>query len=491
MSRRIPFALLRFSLCVFPLIITSCGVPAPSAAISTASIPPASATLPAVTSTPPSPTPIPIPTRPAYTLNTTMDYDLHSVSVDETIIYPNHSGQSLNQLVFAVAPNLWQNCFSLTNLSVDDIPITDYALNAHRLDVPLPTSLAPGSVLTVTLSYKLSLPFLDQVHSLRARIFGYSDIQMNLVNWYPFIVPFINGEWVIREPWSHGEYLVYPFADFEVDLKFADPENTPLIATSGFAEPNGDSTRYTLTEARAFAISASRDFQVSTMQAGDTTVYSYYLPIYKQAGLAAMNASAQAVRVFSQRFGLYPHKTLSIVMADFKDSMEFSALFFHSRSFYDLYDGTPANYLTFVAVHETGHQWWFDQVANDQALDPWLDESLATYSESLYYETFRPDLLSWWWSYRIDFFEPKGYIDIPVYDGQNDDNYKRTVYFNGAHFFQELRQRIGDEAFLAFLQDYYIQNKGKIASANDFFRILDEHTAVDYSNIVRGYFRNR
>ena len=486
MRRSTSLTLLRFLLCVIPLIITSCGTPATS----TEFIPPATV-LSAATSTPPSPTPIPIPAHPAYTLNITIDYDLHIVSVDETIVYPNHSGQSLDKLVFAIAPNFWPNCFSLTSLSIDNIPITDHELNAHRLDVPLPTLLAPDSISTVTLSYKLYLPFLDQVHSLRARIFGYSDVQMNLVNWYPFIVPFIDGEWVIREPWSHGEYLVCPIADFEVNLKFTDVENIPIVVTSGFAEPNGEFTRYTLTEGRAFAISASRDFQVSSMNVGDVKVSSYYFPIYKNAGEGAMIASVQALEVFSEKFGPYPHKTLSIVMADFKDSMEFSALYFHSRSFYDLYDGTRQNYLTFVAVHETAHQWWFDQVANDQALEPWLDESLTTYSESLYYETLYPDLLPLWWSNRIDFFEPKGFIDIPVYDGQNDDNYKHTVYFNGARFFQELRQRIGDEAFFAFLQDYYIQNRGKIVSTSDFFRILDEHTDVDYSDIVHGYFRNR
>ncbi|MBL0347311.1 hypothetical protein [Candidatus Villigracilis affinis] len=88
-----------------------------------------------------------------------------------------------------------------------------------------------------------------------------------------------------------------------------------------------------------------------------------------------MLTSAQAIQVFSQMFGLYPHKTLSIVIADFQDSMEFSALYFHSRSFYNLYDGSPQSYLITVAAHETGHQWWFDQVANDQAQEPWLDES--------------------------------------------------------------------------------------------------------------------
>jgi hypothetical protein len=483
---------MRYKILILLLFVTACNRFAPQ--MPTAQPVSTLTPTPIITETPTATnTPIPIPEREKYMLDTTIDYDLHFVTVKETVLYPNYTGQQLDSLTLAIAANLWPNCFKLDTIKVDDIPITDYTLTAHRLDMALPAPLEPDSISTVTLGYSLSLPYMDQVHSLRARIFGYSDVQINLVNWYPFIVPFTNGEWVIREPWSHGEYLVYPIADFEVNLKFANPENIPIVAASGFAEASGDccATRYTLTEARAFAISASREFQVSHRQVGDTTVYSYYLPIYKRAGEAAMYASAQAIQVFSQKFGLYPHKTLSVVMADFKDSMEFSALYFHSRSFYDLYDGTPANYLTFVAVHETAHQWWFDQVANDQALEPWLDETLTTYSESIYYETLHPDMLSWWWSYRIDFFEPKGYIDIPVYDGQNDDNYKHTVYFNGAHFLQDLRQRIGDEAFQVFIQDYFVQNKDKIATREDFFRILDKHTDVDYSDIVRVYFRNQ
>ncbi|MBI5951812.1 MAG: M1 family metallopeptidase [Chloroflexi bacterium] len=471
------------------LFVTACAAPAPMPTV-VPSETPLPTNIPATSTTIP-PTQVPIPARPAYTLDTTVNYDAHKVTVNETVVYPNHSGKRLDSLVLAIPANLWQNCFYLDSIHVDGAPVTDYTLTAHRLEIPLPTPLEADSVAALTLGYRLSLPYMDQAHSLRARIFGYSDIQMNLVNWYPFIVPIRDGEWMIRDPWSHGEYLVYPIADFEVNLKFTNPENQPVVATSGFAEPNGDSTRYTLTEARAFAISASREFQVSQMQVGETTVYSYYLPIYQRAGEAAMVASAQAIQAFSQKFGTYPHKTLSVVIADFKDSMEFSALYFHSRSFYDLYDGTPANYLTFVAVHETAHQWWFDQVANDQALEPWLDESLTTYSESIYYETLYPDMLSWWWSYRIDFFEPQGYIDIPVYDGQNDDNYKHTVYFNGAHFLQDLRQRIGDETFQAFVQDYFAQNRGGIVTGEDFFRILNQHTDADYSDIVSGYFRSR
>ena len=478
-------------LVLLTLILFACASPAPPAVTATSAPANTPTSLPTATPTIPSPTPNSIPARPSYHLTTIFDYDRHFVTVDQTITYPNQTDVSLNSLTLAIAANLWQNCFRLESITANNTPITDFALNGHRLDIPLPTALEPESVTEINLRYSLSLPYMDQVRSYRARIFGYGDLQTNLTNWYPFVVPFIDDEWIIREPWSHGEYLVYPLADFIVDLKFANPENAPVVAASGAPESNGEYTRYTLTEGRAFALSASRDFEVTSLKVGDVKVSSYYFPIYKRAGEGALIASKQAIEVFSERFGPYPHKTLSIVTADFMDSMEFSALYFNSRYFYDQFDGSAQNYLTFVSVHETAHQWWFEQVANDQAFEPWLDESLCTYSELIFYEAKYPELVPWWWSYRINFFEPSGYIDIPVYQGQNDETYKHIVYFNGAHFLRDLRARIGDESFYAFLKDYFIQNNGGIASKDDFFSILDAHTDVDYSDITRGYFQNK
>jgi aminopeptidase N len=35
-----------------------------------------------------------------------------------------------------------------------------------------------------------------------------------------------------------------------------------------------------------------------------------------------------------------------------------------------------------VAVHETAHQWFYSLVGDDQARDPWLDESLAEWASA-------------------------------------------------------------------------------------------------------------
>jgi hypothetical protein len=482
------------SLPVFFLLVflVSCSSPAPTATATATQIP-------AMTDTP-SPAPVLTPTgtavpevgRAKYTLNTSIDYDAHIVTVDETILYPNNTGRQLNTLVLAVVPNLWAGSFNLNSISIDGAPLTTYSLEGQRLDIALTSFLQPQSALTINLQFTLALPFAEQEdpNISRPRIYGYTSRQLNLTNWYPFVVPFIDGGWVLHDPWYYGEHLVYDAADYEVNLRFAVPVSAPVVAASGLPEQLEDSTRYTITSARTFALSASREFQVSTSQVGDITLSSYYFAFNEAAGQAALQASAEAIQVFSQRFGPYPHKTLSLVMGDFNDGMEYSAFFFLPRDFYSLYDGTPANYLTFVAAHETSHQWWFEQIANDQALQPWVDEALSAYSERIYYETYHPDLVSWWWTYRIDFYKPQGFVDIPIYEGQGFRPYTNAAYFKGAHFLEDLRARIGDEAFFAFLQDYLAQSRGKIVTAADFFRILRENTSADFSDIVRQYFQN-
>lgn len=480
---------------LFVFILSACASAAPTATVAATELSITTATLPPLllTETPPSTAePLPALERAKYTLNTTIDYDTYTVTVDETILYPNQTGGQLNTLVLAIVPNLWQDSFTLNSISIDGIPTTTYSIQGQRLDVALSSFTQPEGVLNINIQYTLALPFAEQEdpNISRPRIYGYTTRQMNLTNWYPFVVPYIDGKWILHDPWYYGEHLVYDSADYEVNVKFADPSTAPVVAASGLPEPQTDSTRYTITSARTFALSASREFQVSTQQVGDVTVSSYYFAFTEKPGQAALTASAEALQVFSQRYGPYTHKTLSVVMGDFNDGMEYSALFYLSRDFYNLYDGTPANYLTFVAAHETAHQWWFEQVANDQALQPWIDEALASYSEQVYYEYTRPELVSWWWTYRIDFYDPQGFVDIPIYDGQGFRPYTNAAYFRGAKFLEELRARIGDEAFFAFIQDYLAQSRDKIVTASDFFRILSTHTSTDYSDIVRQYFQN-
>jgi aminopeptidase N len=204
--------------------------------------------------------------------------------------------------------------------------------------------------------------------------------------------------------------------------------------------------------------------------------------------VAVLDAATRAINTFTELFGPYQHLSLSIVESPFFDGMEYDGLFFLSQDYYKTYDGKLLGNLADLTVHETAHQWWFGQVGNDQAMEPWLDEALATYSEELFYEKNIPNV-SAWWVFRVESFSPSGWVDMDIYHGINFRTYANAVYLRGAQFLEDLRKIIGDDAFFAFLIDYSTTMSGKLATSKDFFRILGTHSTANISNLISSYFQ--
>jgi aminopeptidase N len=245
-----------------------------------------------------------------------------------------------------------------------------------------------------------------------------------------------------------------------------------------------------LSGARTFVFSASNAYLSTSTTVGDVLVTSYYADGNQKAGEAILKATVQAIEVFSEVYAPYPYKTLNIVETFYPDGMEYDGLFFLSRNFYTAYDGTLLNNLIMIGIHEVAHQWWFGLVGNDQALEPWLDEALCTYSERIFYERVSPGVVGVWWNFRVNDFQPTGKIDISIYQGVSFRPYTNAVYLRGAKFMENLRTRMGDEAFFDFLKDYAAQMTHQRATAGDFFRILYSHSSVDISDIIATYFQN-
>ena len=424
--------------------------------------------------------------KPAYALNALMDYAGHSLTVSETVIYPNTSGAALGNIVLGVNTNLWSGVFALQSLSVNDQDSSDYTLSGQWLTVNLAAPLQPGQAVKIGIGYRLALPY----SSGKFENFGYTSYETNLIDWYPFVVPYQNGSWLLPDPYSYGENLAYPEADFRVSLSFADA-TAPTVAASAPGSLENGALVYVLPNARNFTISASYQFQMSSANVNGVDVYSYYFAQDANAAAMALQLTQMAINTYSSSFGPYVHSSLTVVETDLNDGLETDGLYFLSRSFYQSYDGSVRNNLSVIAVHETAHQWWYGAVANNQATEPWLDEALATYSEHIFYESNYPTLVNWWWGFRVNSFAPTGWVDSRIYDTPSFRAYVNAVYFNGANFLDSLRKRIGDEAFFAFLQDYYARERGSISSADAFFTILSQHTNVDVSDLVKAYFRYR
>jgi aminopeptidase N len=162
-------------------------------------------------------------------------------------------------------------------------------------------------------------------------------------------------------------------------------------------------------------------------------------------------------------------------------------MFFLNKAYFAYTNGASSG-LCALSVHETSHQWWYGQVGNNQALNPWLDESLATYSELLYYQKLRPSLVDWWWTYRVEPYKPAGSVGSTIYDFQSYRPYVNAVYLRGAQFLDALHSRMGDEAFLAFLHNYVSTYAGRQAAPQDFFNLLHQSTRLDVQPLVDSYF---
>jgi hypothetical protein len=428
----------------------------------------------------PSPIPPPQSARTQYTLYALLDYSGHQVAVDETVTYTNQTGVALDQIVMAVEPN-HRGGFALDHIQLDGNDLNSDQ-NGHRLTVYLPQALEPNTQVTLAIRYSIAIPA-----KVKDAPYGYDTDQVNLTDWYPFIVPYING-WVLHDDSYLGEHLVYDDADFDVNVKTTD--TGVVFATSGVPEANGDWTRFRLYGARTFALSASDQFQfVEATSDGGAAIRAYYYPGYDTQGLAMLNAAVRAVNLYSAKFGAYPYGSLNVVESDLNDGQEYDGLVFLATKFYNEYNGSARSNLVTIGVHEIAHQWWFGLVGSDQAMEPWLDEAMAVYSEETFYKYIYPNSLDWWWQFRVNYFGPSGYVDTTVYEPASFRAYVNAAYLNGANFLEALNYRIGDDAFYAFLRDYTSRYGHGHATAYDFFAVARQNTTADISDLIAAYFK--
>jgi hypothetical protein len=440
--------------------------------------------LPATSTPLPAHTPAPSLVRTRYILSTRLDYARHHLSASQTTAYVSSSPLPLSELVFVVEPNRQPGVFTLTGLTwADGQPVTSYTLEGALLQVPLPTALSPGEAITLSLSFELNLP-------AQSAPFGYTARQTNLGDWYPYVPPYDAGRgWLVHAPGAVGEHLVYDVADHRVDIALDGPETAVVVAASGLTHPtSGDGSQYQLDAARGFAWSASHVYHVISETVGVKQVVAFVFPEHQIAGEAALHAVADALAIYSAQFAPYSHAELVMVESEFSDGMEYDGLFFLGQEYFSDYSGDPRGYLTAIAVHEASHQWWYGLVGNDQATQPWLDETLAIYSELLFYEAVYPDLADWWWWFRVTRFDPAGWVDSTIYDHDGFRSYVDAVYLRGALFMEELRNLVGDEVFFAFLQDYVRQGNLGQMTASDFFGLLAERTEADLDPLISKYF---
>ena len=480
-----------FFLILILLLLAACGKPEPSPT----PVPPAPEPPELPTPTPEATLPelvaLQLPPPPEhstlYKLDLIFDYYSHFASVTQQIIYTNKSQQALDELLLLVPPRNFENSYDQYSLSGDRVE--SFREEGIFTWVKLTSPLQPLELTHINLSFRLYLPE-------HQGIYGYTNQQANLSDWYPFIPPFdAEVGWlayprvVDQDNIIVGESIVNEFSNFEVNLTLTSHAELIEVAASAPAQGSDGRYSYRLERARGFSFSISDSYFEHEIVQDGVTIRSYVFMNEIEQGKQVVEIGAQAMKLFGELWYPYQRELVSIVVGDFLHNMEMDGLVMISYGIFDFYNGNPDTDLTIMTPHELSHMWFYGSIGNNHALEPWLDEALATYSEYLYYERYHPDFLDWWWRVRIAKPAPVGYVDSDIWIEGGYTLYRDAVYLQGVKFLHEIRQTVGEGAFFDALKDYAYTNTYRLATRWDFEAAFARHSDADLTPVFTRYFQ--
>ncbi|MDC0666564.1 M1 family metallopeptidase [Nannocystis radixulma] len=251
----------------------------------------------------------------------------------------------------------------------------------------LPQAVGPGEAVTVELDFFTQLP----------RVFartGY-DGEFHMVGqWYPKLAVRHEDRWQAHVFTLHSEFYA-DFGDYEVHLDV--PEDMVVGATGVQVEArppeNGrKQLSYRAEAVHDFAWAASPDFLEYSDMWRDVRIRQLIPRALAGDVQRHLDAQVAALESMDARFGPYPWSTITIVhppeSAGGAQGMEYPTLYTTSDilrlplplrllGLHELLTGE------FTTIHEFGHQYFQGLLASDEATQPWLDEGINSFSNTL------------------------------------------------------------------------------------------------------------
>jgi len=425
---------------------------------------------------------------PRYVFHVELDYARHRLTAQAEVELANRWGQPLSELVFHVPPARLPGVFRLDTLTIDGgSQPPPHQLRDGFLTIYLPKPLSPGKRVAVFMAFALDLPPVQTGAGFVASSLGWSEVALNAGHWHPVLAPYdpARGGWQTWASSPIGDPYVTESADYEVSI-VAPPG--VVVAGGGEGLREGNAWRYRLPAGREFAFVASDRWEEAKTELGGVQVHSYFLPEHREAGLAALQAAAEALQFYSDAFGPYPYRDFRIAETRADGGMEFPGFSYLTDVFYALWPGSARSHLVYTVVHEVAHQWWYNLVGNDQVQEPWLDEALAEYCAWLFYRERLPDDAEWWWNFYVEERPlPDRPVNASIYQFNDNTVYLLTVYRRGALLLADLERQMGQRRLVAALRTYLHRQAYRLATGADLLTALLRGTDRNLASLWSAY----
>lgn len=428
-----------------------------------------------------------------YHIDLTIADDLTHLTGTETVRYTNRESEALSIIAFQLYPNQLGGKIEISDPRINGKPAdVTYLESNSAVAVSLPAPLQPGESALIEMTFSIDLP---GVGGGNYGLFGFIDNILVLDGFYPGIPVYDDLGW-------HAGPLT-PNADTTFNdvsyylVRVTAPVDLVIIGSGVEVDRKIDKKQQMVTfaagPARDFYLAASADFEKVTRIIGETTVNSYALPGFKQGADLALNTAVEALKDFNERYGPYPYTEFDVVSTPMQGAtgIEYPGIIGINKLIYDpnqTIGGTSAFVmLESTVAHEVGHQWFYGTVGNDQAKEPWIDESLTQYVTSMYFldeygetgrESYRESWMARWERVNLEALP----IGLPA-DAYVGPEYSAIVYGRGPVFVQTLAETMGQSNFDAFLLDYAQRYQWHISGLEEFKTLAESHCNCDLTNL--------
>ncbi len=416
-----------------------------------------------------------------------------------------------------------------------DIP---FIINNTQMRVELPQPLKPGQNITFSVKWKNYIT--DRAKFLLSRegyeYFPKDDNKVFLLgHWFPRMAVYNDTEgWQNKQFMRLGEFAL-EFGDYEVSLtvpadhivagtgnltnpndvltktqmeRLENARNTfdkPLmIITPEEAKTNEQSKtkkkktwRFKAENVRDVAFASSRKFiwdaQAVKLPTNTVMAMSFYpnegMPVWSEESTRGV---MHALEVYSEATFDYPYP-VAISVNTSNIGMEFPTISFNG--------GRPVNGtiteqarrgMTSTIIHEVGHNWFPMIVSSDERKWMWMDEGLNTF---LHQRTIKERYPQWTYTTPesiVPFMSGDKSILRPTMTNSDNDLLSQmgnNYYRKPTVGFQMLRNSIvGKELFDKAFKEYANRWKYKHPNPSDFFRTIEDQTAVDLDWFWKGWF---
>jgi aminopeptidase N len=225
-----------------------------------------------------------------------------------------------------------------------------------------------------------------------------------------------------------------------------------------------------------------------------------------------LDDAVASVAWFERNVGEYPYATLTVVDpapgADGAGGMEYPTFITAGEAGTGTHEDDAG--LEVVIFHEFGHQYWYGMVASNEFEEPWMDEGINSYSESLGLDEI--------WSAKNSVYFPVAPLSVklpipsPYFRGaqrfaalpqfvepdpivrtswgfSSNLSYGLNCYPRTAITLRTLRGYLGAETMDRVMRTYFERWRFRHPTAQDFFDVASEVSGRDLSWFFDEFFR--